>query len=67
MFKPGDIVVCLRDCGGSFTKDKYYTISTEEPDYGRVRVVSDDYGRPNGWAAKYFKLVEERSNLPDWF
>lgn len=65
-FKPGDIVRCLTDYKGQFTKGGLYTVLSHER--GRVLVTLDDsFSSTNGWGEAHFEpLVPRHAGTYDY-
>jgi hypothetical protein len=58
--KAGDVVRCLDNCDGAFTKGKLYVVRENPDKFGFVGVVADDSGSTtNGWPARFFELAAD--------
>lgn len=57
-FKAGDLVECLGEVDGQFTKGKIYTVADRvSPENDSIPIHVDDRGvGRNGWNARFFKL-----------
>ena len=63
LFLKGDVVECLKDCEGQFTRGKRYVVANDYPAHSRyydnVEIAEDDSGRTtNGWCRDYFRRVD---------
>lgn len=62
LFRKGDIVECLNDYEGQFTKGKRYVVAADypaaSPPWSSVAVEKDDRGSDsNGWSRDYFRRI----------
>lgn len=63
LFRKGDVVECLRDCEGQFTKGKRYMVRNDlalgSAPWRNLEIAEDDSGRTtNGWCRDYFRRVD---------
>lgn len=57
-FKKGDVVRCLDNAEGQFTKDKLYIVREDWSGRGFVGILEDDSGSlTNGWSSDDFELA----------
>jgi hypothetical protein len=70
MFKPGDLVRCIRSEFGNETVGKIYTVKEffgDDEDKLPIRIECDDDGNTNSYRLDQFELANgAKSHLPDY-